>query len=109
MDSIARLEVPYHFVSDFQACQLDDADEFIAVFPDLALLQLKTHCFWWSAGCKSQALTGLDRHGAARNPARGPGGLEIEAAGKAINVEQFAAEVESRTKPALHGLEVYFA
>jgi len=43
MGSFAGLEVPHHLVSDFQARELDDADEFIAVFPDLALLKLKRH------------------------------------------------------------------
>ena len=40
MGSFASLEVPHHFVADFQPSELDDADEFIAVFPDLALLKL---------------------------------------------------------------------
>jgi hypothetical protein len=35
--------------------------------------------------------------------------LEIEPAGQAINVQQFAAEIESWTKPALDGLEIHFA
>ena len=35
--------------------------------------------------------------------------MEIEPAGEAVYVEQFAAEIESRAKAALHGLEVHFA
>ena len=48
-------------------------------------------------------------HRAASNPARGPGGLKIKAAGEAIHVEQFAGEVEAGTEPAFHGLEIHLA
>lgn len=40
MGAVAGLEVLHHFVSNFQAFQMNDADEFIAPFPDLALLKL---------------------------------------------------------------------
>ena len=40
MRSVAALKVLYHLVSDLKARKLDDADKFIAVFPDLALLEL---------------------------------------------------------------------
>src|SRR3989442_7413581 len=48
-------------------------------------------------------------HRLPRNPARGPCGLEIESAGDAIYVEQFAGKMESGTNPALHGLEIHLA
>jgi hypothetical protein len=48
-------------------------------------------------------------HRAARNPTSGPGGLEIEAAGDSINIEQFAGKVQAGTDAALHGFEVHFA
>jgi hypothetical protein len=35
--------------------------------------------------------------------------LEIEPAGDAVDVEQFAAEIKSRREPALHGFEIHFA
>ncbi len=38
----------------------------------------------------------------------GPGGLEIEASGDAIDVEGFAGEVESGDDAAFHGFEVDF-
>jgi len=37
MGAFAGLEALHQFVSDLQTCQIDDADEFIAVFPDLTL------------------------------------------------------------------------
>ena len=36
----------------------------------------------------------------------GPGSLEVEAAGDAIDVDAFAGEVEARDDAAFHGLEV---
>ena len=35
--AFAGLEVLHYFVSDFEAFEVDDADKFIALFPDLAL------------------------------------------------------------------------
>src|SRR5205807_7879536 len=49
------------------------------------------------------------RHRLPRNPAGGPGGLEIEPAGEAVNVEQFTGEIEARANPAFHGLEIHLA
>src|SRR3954464_12679528 len=43
------------------------------------------------------------------NPTGGPGGLKIKAAGNAINIEQFACEIEMRHDSAFHGLEIDFA
>ena len=43
MDAFARFEIGHHFVSDFETCQMDDADKFVAVFPDLALLKFQCH------------------------------------------------------------------
>ena len=37
MFAVTRLEVLHHFVPHFEPFEVDDADEFIAVFPDLAL------------------------------------------------------------------------
>ncbi len=39
MVTFAGLEVLYHFVADFETFEMDDANEFIAMFPDLALLK----------------------------------------------------------------------
>src|SRR2546427_12176751 len=47
-------------------------------------------------------------HRLAGNPAGGPCRLKIEAAGDAIDIEQFAGEVEPRTDAAFHRLEVHF-
>ena len=41
-----------------------------------------------SNGCRIR----VARHRLARNPTGGPGGLEIEAAGEAVNVQQFAGK-----------------
>lgn len=58
--------------------------------------------------CHSKA--GLSpRHRLTGEPAGGPGSLEIKTAGDAINVEQFACEVQSGTDTAFHGLEIHFA
>ena len=43
MSAFTGLEILHHFVSDFQTCELDDADEFIAVFPDLPLSKTERH------------------------------------------------------------------
>jgi hypothetical protein len=51
----------------------------------------------------------LQRHGPAGNPAGGPGRLKVEAAGDAVDVEQFAGEVQSGTYPALHRSEIHIA
>src|SRR5687767_3601700 len=51
----------------------------------------------------------LSRHCAPGEPAGGPGGLEVEAAGEAVDVEQLAREEEAGTKLALHGLKIDFA
>jgi hypothetical protein len=47
-------------------------------------------------------------HREAGDAAGGPGGLEIETAGDAIDVERFAGEVEAGDEAAFHGLEVDF-
>ena len=44
----------------------------------------------------------------AGDPACGPGGLEVEASGDAVDVEGFASEVESGDDAAFHGFEVNF-
>ena len=46
-------------------------------------------------------------HIPSSNPARCPGGLEIEAAGDAVNVQQFAGKKQSGTNTALHGFEIH--
>jgi hypothetical protein len=38
--AFSRLEVRHQFVSDFETREADDADEFVAVLPDLTLLEL---------------------------------------------------------------------
>ena len=43
MFSIAGLEIRHHFIADFEAFEMDDADEFITVFPNLALLKFQRH------------------------------------------------------------------
>ena len=43
----------------------------------------------------------------AGGPARGPGGLEVEAAGDAVDVERFAGEEEAGNEAALHGFEIH--
>ena len=40
MSAFAGLEVLNHFVSDFEAGEMDDADELVAALPDLALSKL---------------------------------------------------------------------
>ena len=37
MAAFAGIKVLHQFVADLQTCQIDDANEFIAAFPDLAL------------------------------------------------------------------------
>ena len=44
----------------------------------------------------------------AGDPSCGPGGLEIEASGDAVDVEGFACKVEAGYKAALHSLKVDF-
>jgi len=39
MGAFASPEVPHHFVLNFETFEMDDADELIALFPDLALLK----------------------------------------------------------------------
>lgn len=41
-------------------------------------------------------------------PAGGPGGLEVEAAGQGVDVEDFPGEEQAGLQAALHGLEVDF-
>src|SRR5882672_3485443 len=48
-------------------------------------------------------------HGFACEPARGPGGLKIEATCQAVDIEQFASEIKAGTNPAFHGFETDFA
>ena len=56
-----------------------------------------------------QTIGSLRSHGLAGQPARRPGGLEIEAAGDAVNVQQFTGKVQARANPAFHGLEIHLA
>jgi hypothetical protein len=48
------------------------------------------------------------RHGFASKSPASPGGLEVEAAGDAVDIEAFAPEVESGDLATLHGSEVDF-
>ena len=48
-------------------------------------------------------------NGVAGDPAGGPGGLEVEPAGDAVDVEEFAGEVEAGDEFAFHGFEIHFA
>jgi hypothetical protein len=48
-------------------------------------------------------------HRLAGNPAGGPRGLEIESTGDAINVQQFAREMQARAQAAFHRLEIHLA
>jgi len=50
----------------------------------------------------------IPHHRQPGDAASGPGGLEIETAGDAIDVEAFAGEVEAGDELALHGAEVDF-
>ncbi len=54
-------------------------------------------------------LSPLTRHCLAGQEARRPGGLEVEAARDAINIQHFSGEIEARHPAALHGFEVDFA
>ena len=45
-------------------------------------------------------------HGQSRQSSACPGGLEIESAGDAVDIEALAGEVEPRDDSALHGLEI---
>ena len=49
----AGLEISHHFVADFEALELDDADKFVAVFPDLALLKFERHGDFRGEACLS--------------------------------------------------------
>ena len=49
----AGLEMLHHFVPDFEAFELDDADKFVTVFPDLPLLKLERHGGFWGEACLS--------------------------------------------------------
>ena len=42
----------------------------------------------------------------AGGPGGGPGGLEVEAAGDAVDVERFAGEEEAGDEAAFHGFEI---
>jgi len=42
-------------------------------------------------------------------PAGGPGGLEVEAAGEAVDVQHFAGEIKSGTDAAFHRREIHLA
>ena len=46
MFALAGLEVLEGLVSHFEPCEVDDAEEFIAVFPDLTLSKFKRHVFF---------------------------------------------------------------
>ena len=48
------------------------------------------------------------RHSFACDAAGGPGGLEVEAAGDAVEVEAFACEVETGDMFALHAAKIDF-
>jgi len=52
---------------------------------------------------------GPPAHGEAGEAARGPSGLEIEAAGHAVDVEDFACEVQARAEAAFHRFKVNLA
>ena len=56
-----------------------------------------------------QSAIGSPRHRAAGDPAGGPGGLEIEAAGQAVYVKKFAGEMEAGANPAFHGFEIHLS
>ena len=43
MFAFTGFEILHHLVSHFEPFELHDADEFVAVFPDLPLLQLDRH------------------------------------------------------------------
>ena len=45
----------------------------------------------------------------SRNPPGSPGGLEIEAARDAVNVEQLPGKIEIWRDPAFHGFEIDLA
>src|SRR5438105_7285417 len=48
-------------------------------------------------------------HRVSGNPPGGPGGLEIETAGDAVDVEELARKIKIRCDPALHGFEIDLA
>ena len=47
--AVAGLEVFEGLVFHFEPFEVDDADEFIAVFPDLALSKPERHAVFWVA------------------------------------------------------------
>src|SRR5208283_4905059 len=52
--------------------------------------------------------TAVAGHGVSRDPARRPGGLEIEPPGDAVDVQDFAGEKQAGANPALHRPEIHF-